>query len=217
MPNPNRPAFGDVIDETWGQIVADEVVRRYASVAERDSDLVGFTPAQLAGQVVAIVPAGPLATSGPPWLEVHDGVGWRPSPADCSATIHPADAWPLATGLSCPITHIVDADPYGMASATGFTLCASGLWLLELEYTMTNQVGGQIFTAFYQNDHTTMAVQGPTVQNPGNFPISVALTRVVRYGKGQIVVPAIWSAGAANLSPDPRVSYAQVTLLARTG
>ena len=54
MPNPNRPQYQDTIESTWGQAVADTVVRRYDTPAARDADLAGFTPAQLAGQLVTV-------------------------------------------------------------------------------------------------------------------------------------------------------------------
>jgi hypothetical protein len=72
MPNPNRPQYQDTIEETWGQAVADTVVRRYTSSADRDADLAGFTPAELAGQIVAIVPGAPAL----PHLQIHDGTAW---------------------------------------------------------------------------------------------------------------------------------------------
>jgi hypothetical protein len=76
MPNPTRPSFGEVIDETWGDLVADQVIRRYVNAAERDADLVGFTPADLAGQVIAIMPGAGV----PPYLQQHDGAGWHSIP-----------------------------------------------------------------------------------------------------------------------------------------
>ena len=66
MPNPNRPQYKDTIASTWGQAVADTVVRRYGTAAERDADLSTFTPAELKGQVVTIGGS----------LEVHDGTEW---------------------------------------------------------------------------------------------------------------------------------------------
>jgi hypothetical protein len=79
MPNPNRPQYQDTIEETWGDAVADTVVRRYANTADRDADLAGFTPAELGGQVVAIVPgAGVL-----PYCQQHDGAGWRSMVGPC--------------------------------------------------------------------------------------------------------------------------------------
>jgi hypothetical protein len=75
MPNPNRPQYQDTIEETWGQAVADTVLRRYANTADRDADLAGFAPAQLAGQVVTIAASGSL-----PLLQQHDGAGWRNLP-----------------------------------------------------------------------------------------------------------------------------------------
>jgi hypothetical protein len=70
-PNPDRPQYQDTIEETWGQAVADMVVRRYATTADRDADLGGFTPAELAGQVVAILLGGEV------FLQRHDGAAWR--------------------------------------------------------------------------------------------------------------------------------------------
>jgi hypothetical protein len=73
MPNPDRPQYQDTIEETWGQAVADTVVRRYTSSADRDADLAAFTPAELMGQVVVIAPgAGALA-----YLQQHDGAAWH--------------------------------------------------------------------------------------------------------------------------------------------
>jgi hypothetical protein len=77
MPNPGRPQYQDIIDEAWGDQVADRVVRRYVDDVERDADLAGFTPAELAGQLVAIVPAAPAS----PYLQRHDGALWRGEPA----------------------------------------------------------------------------------------------------------------------------------------
>ena len=54
MPNPARPQYQDIIESTWGQAVADTVIRRYATAAARDADLAAFTPAQLLGQVVTV-------------------------------------------------------------------------------------------------------------------------------------------------------------------
>jgi len=70
MPNPSRPQFRGVIDETWGQLVADRVVRRYASAAERDADLAGLP--DLEGQLVAMVPGGGVA----PFLVVRSRGAW---------------------------------------------------------------------------------------------------------------------------------------------
>jgi hypothetical protein len=75
MPNPNRPQYQDTIESAWGQSVADHVIRRYATAAERDADLTGMTPAQLAGQLVTLNP-----TPGDSSLWVHDGSSWRVRP-----------------------------------------------------------------------------------------------------------------------------------------
>lgn len=71
MPNPSRPVYKDVIDDQWGQLVADRVIRRYASTAERDADMSGIL--DLAGQVCAITVA-----PGSTLLYQHDGVAWAP-------------------------------------------------------------------------------------------------------------------------------------------
>jgi hypothetical protein len=73
--NPNRPQFQDTIASTWGQSVADHVIRRYASTAARDADLTGISAADLAGQYVAINP-----TPGDVSLWRHDGIRWNAQP-----------------------------------------------------------------------------------------------------------------------------------------
>jgi hypothetical protein len=73
MPNPNRPQYQDTIEETWGQAVADTVVRRYANTADRDADLGSIAPDQLNGQLIAIAPGG----GADPYLQQHNGAGWR--------------------------------------------------------------------------------------------------------------------------------------------
>jgi hypothetical protein len=54
MANPNRPEYQDTIESSWGQLVADHVVRRYGTAAERDADLAGLTAPELEGQVVNV-------------------------------------------------------------------------------------------------------------------------------------------------------------------
>lgn len=72
MANPARPNFKDVIDNQWGQLTADRVTRRYANAAERDADLAGFAPADLAGQVCILT-----AAVGTKMLwQVHNGTVW---------------------------------------------------------------------------------------------------------------------------------------------
>ena len=66
MTNPARPEFQDIIDEAWGDQVADHVIRRYPDTATRDADL----PAPEVGQVVAIT--GGAA----PRLQVRTATGW---------------------------------------------------------------------------------------------------------------------------------------------
>jgi hypothetical protein len=72
--NPNRPQYQDTIESAWGQSVADHVVRRYATAAERDADLAGLTAADLEGQVVVI------AGSDFPSIEIFHGGAWSPLP-----------------------------------------------------------------------------------------------------------------------------------------
>ena len=63
MANPNRPQYQDTIASTWGQAVADTVVRRYATTAARNADLGGFTPApNSAGNSWRSVPRSPITT-----------------------------------------------------------------------------------------------------------------------------------------------------------
>jgi len=76
MTNPYRPAYGQTIEESWGQAVADTVVRTYPDTATRDADLSGFSATDLAGQVVAITPAGGMAS-----LQYHDGTQWQTIPS----------------------------------------------------------------------------------------------------------------------------------------
>ena len=65
--NPARPQFQDVIDEAWGDQVADHVIRRFATAGDRDTDLAGIAAADLAGQLVTV-------GNGP---QLHDGTAWR--------------------------------------------------------------------------------------------------------------------------------------------
>jgi hypothetical protein len=71
MANPSRPNFKDVIDNQWGTLVANQVVRRYANAAERDADLAGFAPADLAGQVCLLTAVGYKML-----YQVHNGASW---------------------------------------------------------------------------------------------------------------------------------------------
>ena len=86
--NPNRPEYMDTIESTWGQSVADHVIRRYGTEAERDADLAALTPADLEGQVVAI-------GSGFPALCFYTGGRWI-YPADVQA----GQAWISTDGAS---------------------------------------------------------------------------------------------------------------------
>ncbi|HEX3454371.1 MAG TPA: hypothetical protein VHS03_07080 [Gaiellaceae bacterium] len=62
-----------MIDETWGDLVADHVIRRYANPAERDADLAGFTVDELKGQVCVL---GTMVGGLRPYLEIHNGAAW---------------------------------------------------------------------------------------------------------------------------------------------
>jgi hypothetical protein len=111
MPNPTRPIFGEVIDETWGDLVADHVVRQYANAAERDADFAGFAPADLQGQLVGINPPPPVIN----YLQQHDGTAWHPRPivrairgsglTDAYSQIQ------FAFGITFPGTPVVVASP----------------------------------------------------------------------------------------------------------
>ena len=70
--NPNRPQYQDTIESTWGQSVADHVIRRYASAAERDADLAALTPADLDGQVCVIT-----GSNGVPYMQEHRQGQWH--------------------------------------------------------------------------------------------------------------------------------------------
>jgi hypothetical protein len=113
MPNPNRPQYQDTIEETWGDAVADTVVRRYANTADRDADLAGFTPAELAGQTIVIIPPG-----GPPMLQSHDGAAWsnlaRSSAGETSATTDQYGNFAVTVGP--PGTKLIGATAIGALS-----------------------------------------------------------------------------------------------------
>ncbi len=49
MPNPTRPQYQEIIESSWGRAVADTVVRRYSSTAERGADLAGIPVDELEG------------------------------------------------------------------------------------------------------------------------------------------------------------------------
>jgi hypothetical protein len=70
--NPARPNYQDIIDEAWGDQVADHVIRRYRDTAERDADFVGVPPDELTGQMIAIIAGGQI-----PYLQQHDGTVWH--------------------------------------------------------------------------------------------------------------------------------------------
>ena len=132
MANPSRPAFEEVIQESWGDAVADTVVRRYATVAERDADLLGFSAAQLKGQVCTV--AAPLMLQ-----YVHDGARWvgqerlvdRVPITGTGTSVLVTAAGAGATGL-CPPGFAWRVAVSGKAGGTG----ASGLILLEVRRTV---------------------------------------------------------------------------------
>jgi hypothetical protein len=125
LTNPGRPQYQDIIDEAWGDQVADMVVRRYPDAAARDADLAGIAPATLAGQLIAIVPA-----AGAPYFEQHDGAAFVPTAGHCLATKKGPAAQTDATGAFnvCSITlanakknriYLVDANGSGYNTNAG--------------------------------------------------------------------------------------------------
>ena len=74
--NPNRPEYQDTIESSWGQAVADHVIRRYATAAERDADLAVLAPADREGQVVALTGAAPHVCQciGGVWVPLSPGI-----------------------------------------------------------------------------------------------------------------------------------------------
>jgi len=136
MANPVRPAFEDVIQESWGDAVADTVVRRYATVAERDADLAGFTAAQLKGQVCTV--ATPLVL-----VYVHDGARWvgqerlidRVAITGTGLSVTIGAAASGASGL-CPPGFAWRLEVFGQAGGTG----ASGLMTMDLRRTVPTPV-----------------------------------------------------------------------------
>ena len=92
--NPNRPEYMDTVESTWGQSVADHVIRRYATIGERDADLAALTPADLEGQTVAITQGGPgtylVQNRGGVWVPIPDiqvGQDWLVVGGASEATI----------------------------------------------------------------------------------------------------------------------------------
>jgi hypothetical protein len=67
MPFIARPAAGQIIDPAWGTLVADAVVMRFATAAQRTSQLV----APVTGQLTAL-------DSAPGVLEYWTGTAWAP-------------------------------------------------------------------------------------------------------------------------------------------
>jgi hypothetical protein len=143
MPNPDRPQYQDTIEETWGQAVADTVVRRYTSSADRDADLGAFTPAELGGQLIVIATPGSL-----PFLQQHDGAGaWvtihAPAVLDAPfiGAAPPADV-PLRT---------VQGSFVGATTGSGDLMIPLAKWAFAYGYnvvvTPCDAVGGSIWTA----------------------------------------------------------------------
>ena len=125
--NPNRPEYQDTIESTWGQSVADHVIRRYATAAERDADLAALTPADLEGQVVAI-------TGAAPYLWQYSGGVWEPiagMPAGKvvqSATVGATGAtW---VPIPCPVVEYLRGGVE--ASGGGLLIPADGAYELSL-------------------------------------------------------------------------------------
>ena len=92
--NPNRPEYMDTIESTWGQSVADHVIRRYATMAEATADLDELDPADLEGQVIAVgaVVPGLVQRLGGLWhpvpaMDVQGGTDWISTDGASSAYI----------------------------------------------------------------------------------------------------------------------------------
>jgi hypothetical protein len=136
MPNPDRPQYQDTIEETWGQAVADTVVRRYATTADRDADLGAFPPAELAGQVVVIVP-GAGAT---PYLQIHNGVAWY-TPGAYGARCYMSDFQLPDYTAPARLPMTKDFDPFGCvrpvtggSSPNTYFAPATGLYFCDAQW-----------------------------------------------------------------------------------
>jgi hypothetical protein len=162
MPNPNRPQYQDTIEETWGQAVADTVVRRYANTADRDADFEGRPGAELIGQLVAITPPG-----GRAYLEeyVNETYGWTPLPSIVAKEIGVTlDTW----------GNWVDQLPPGavLVSATANAAQESNQLLMVRHLTLAPTGGNLVgFRSWWSNSPT----------NPANTTIIVAYLAAVTY------------------------------------
>lgn len=74
MGNPRFPVSGDRVDSPWGQNVAQGVLRRYQSEAERDQDLAGVSPGDLLG-MSCVISTG--AGRAPQYRMLATPSGWR--------------------------------------------------------------------------------------------------------------------------------------------
>jgi hypothetical protein len=143
MPNPNRPQYQDTIEETWGQAVADTVVRRYANTADRDADLAGFTPAELMGQLVVIAAGVPAI----PYIQEHDGARWRGLPAERDGIagdgllLKAGDAWGISDGTGfCRVTFVEPFPNACLGVACSNSQAEDGSeWLAMMHYEYTSR------------------------------------------------------------------------------
>lgn len=138
--NPNRPQYQDVIESSWGQAVADTVVRRYDTTAERDADL-PFAPDVLAGQVVAI-------TGPPAALYMHDGVSWglMAGPPKWHAKVYQAGAATIGAASAIFYFDSIAYDPAAMwvPAAGHFVIPEPGLWQVSGQLTGSAVATGQV-------------------------------------------------------------------------
>ena len=199
--NPNRPEYQDTIESTWGQSVADHVIRRYATTAERDADLAGLTPADLEGQVVAITGPG-----GATYLEQYRGGAWVLMGGGVGRMQG------LQTGGLPPATNVtvnMAPDPAIMrggfaANGNGLVVPVAGIYQVSFQAKFTNTSGGVVPAGYY---YAYLSVAGGGVRaalhgSPGGATPTVGLsdsialnagdllTLVVNVGPGGVLVAA---------------------------
>lgn len=189
MTNPNRPQYEDTIASTWGQAVADTVVRRYATTAARDADVAGLTLAALTGQVIVIVPGG----GSIPYLQVHDGTAWRNLGAN--ARLYRAAGFAAVASVSTPYpfdTISYDNSGGGAKVPPGnFTVPIAGLYRVSGSYEMAGTVAGNLYLS------TILKNGGGQSENrqyspPGGGAMSMPVNDTVKCIAGDILGMAYW-------------------------